>query len=74
MKHTRKNKDDRPRARWTGSRCFDRSCRNAGSCNYCRSNRLAAVRRQEAAAKAELELLAHAAPGSPKGEEGAKDG
>lgn len=48
MKHNRKNKNDRKFSRLTGSKRIDHSCRNNGSCSYCRNNRRFRNRRQEA--------------------------
>jgi hypothetical protein len=36
---------------YTKSKRFDTSCRNDGNCEYCRSNRLYAVRNAESDAK-----------------------
>jgi hypothetical protein len=42
------------RRRYTGSRRFDRSCRNHGSCGYCYNTRTYNDRRRRRAADAEL--------------------
>lgn len=50
------NRKDR-RKPYRGAKSFDRSCRNNGSCSYCRSNRLHATRMAERAADYQLELV-----------------
>lgn len=44
------NRKDKRKA-YTGSKRFDRSCRNHGSCGYCESNRTISKQRVEADAK-----------------------
>lgn len=39
---------------YTGSKRFDRSCRNHGSCNYCKANRLCSRHRAEVAAEEQV--------------------
>ena len=41
------------------SRRVDRSCRNHGTCSWCRGNRLYTRRRGEAAARREIEEYLH---------------
>lgn len=40
---------------YTGSKRFDRTCRNHGSCPWCRGNRLCSLHRGEDAAKHQLD-------------------
>ena len=39
---------------YTGSKKFDRTCRNHGSCGYCEGNRTYNARRKEAAAREQM--------------------
>ena len=42
------------RKQYRGAKRFDRTCRNHGSCGYCRNNRLVQQRRSQAYAKDQL--------------------
>lgn len=50
------NRKDK-RAPYRKSKRFDRSCRNHGSCGYCKSNRTIQAKRVELAAKEEMKVL-----------------
>ena len=49
------NRKDQRRA-YTGSKRFDRSCRNNGSCGYCKGNRTHQARKAEEKAKQEMKI------------------
>ena len=42
------------RRQYRGSKLFDRSCRNHGSCDYCRGNRMYSDKRRREAAEREV--------------------
>ena len=42
------------RRQYRGSKLFDRSCRNHGSCDYCQGNRMYSDKRRREAADAEV--------------------
>lgn len=43
------------RKQYTGAKAIDRTCRNHGSCDWCKSNRLYKQMKQEEASKLALE-------------------
>lgn len=42
------------RKRWRGSKNFDKTCRNHGSCDYCKGNRLYSTKKAMDSAKEQM--------------------